>query len=103
MPVQGGRTQHGKPQRWAQAQPDAREGQAGPRGVADRPVVPRKPGNAGGGKGPDFGSAVAAGMARGVADRPSTPAHGPGPAQAASPDISSGVVGGAERGPATAC
>ena len=33
-------------------QPDAREGQAGPRGVAERPVVPMKPGNAGGGKGP---------------------------------------------------
>jgi len=39
-------------------QPDAREGQAGPGGVADRFVVPRKPGNAGGGKGPDFGSVV---------------------------------------------
>ena len=35
-------------------QPDAREGQAGPAGVADRPVVPTKPGNAGGGKGPEF-------------------------------------------------
>jgi hypothetical protein len=34
------------------SQPDAREGQAGPCGVADRLVVPRKPGNAGGGKGP---------------------------------------------------
>jgi hypothetical protein len=36
-------------------QPDAREGQAGPYGVADRLVVPRKLGNASGGKGPDFG------------------------------------------------
>src|SRR4051794_8172569 len=35
-------------------QPDAREGQAGRRGVAERFVVPRKPGNAGGGKGPQF-------------------------------------------------
>ena len=35
-------------------QPDAREGQAGPCGVAERPVVPMKPGNAGGGKGPWF-------------------------------------------------
>ena len=35
-------------------QPDAREGQAGPRGVAERLVVPTKPGNAGGGKGPQF-------------------------------------------------
>src|SRR6516165_6394127 len=35
-------------------QPDAREGQAGRSGVAERPVVPMKPGNAGGGKGPQF-------------------------------------------------
>ena len=32
-------------------QPDAREGQAGRYGVAERLVVPEKPGNAGGGKG----------------------------------------------------
>ena len=38
-------------------QPETREGQAGPYGVADRLVVPEKPGNAGGGKGPDFGHA----------------------------------------------
>ena len=31
---------------------DAREGQAGRRGVTERFVVPMKPGNAGGGKGP---------------------------------------------------
>ena len=36
------------------SQPDAREGQAGPCGVAEGSVVPRKPGNAGGGKGPWF-------------------------------------------------
>src|SRR6478752_1162440 len=35
-------------------QPDAREGQAGRAGVAERLVVPVKPGNAGGGKGPQF-------------------------------------------------
>lgn len=35
-------------------QPDARESQAGPRGKSERRVVPRKPGNAGGGKGPHF-------------------------------------------------
>ena len=35
-------------------QPDAREGQAGCAGVAERPVVPMKLGNAGGGKGPQF-------------------------------------------------
>jgi hypothetical protein len=34
-------------------QPDAREGQAGPLGVAEGSVVPMKPGNAGGGKGID--------------------------------------------------
>ena len=31
-----------------------RESQAGPSGVAERPVVPRKPGNSGGGKGPQL-------------------------------------------------
>jgi len=35
-------------------QPDAREGQAGRRGDAEGFVVPLKPGNAGGGKGPQF-------------------------------------------------
>ena len=35
-------------------QPDAREGQAGRRGDAEGFVVPVKPGNAGGGKGPQF-------------------------------------------------
>ena len=35
-------------------QPDAREGQAGRFGVAERFVVPLKPGNSGGGKGPQF-------------------------------------------------
>ena len=52
----GRHLQHGKPNS-AEARdlrPDAREGQAGPTGVADRPVVPRKPGNSGGGKGPEF-------------------------------------------------
>src|SRR5438552_15160285 len=33
---------------------EAREGQSGRPGVAERFVVPRKPGNAGGGKGPQF-------------------------------------------------
>ena len=46
----------GSPRRWGRVTPNrtAREGQAGPPGVAERPVVPRKPGNAGGGKGPEF-------------------------------------------------
>lgn len=35
-------------------QTDAREGQAVHDGVTERPVVPWKPGNAGGGKGPQF-------------------------------------------------
>ena len=53
--TQGKRTQHGKPGRVIRDdQPDAREGQAGRTGVAERLVLPRKPGNAGGGKGPQF-------------------------------------------------
>ena len=53
--TQGKRTQHGKPLGVvSDDQPDAREGQAGRFGVAERPVVPGKPGNAGGGKGPQF-------------------------------------------------
>jgi len=35
-------------------QTDAREGQAVPPGMAERPVVAMKPGNAGGAKGPQF-------------------------------------------------
>jgi len=35
-------------------QPNAREGQVGPPGESERSIVPRKPGNAGGGKGPWF-------------------------------------------------
>src|SRR5215472_10669739 len=42
------------PMRDRDDQPDAREGQAGRTGVAERFVVPLKPGNAGGGKGPLF-------------------------------------------------
>src|SRR3954467_13918496 len=49
------RSQHGKPQGVVRDdQPDAREGQAGRPGVTERLVVPLKPGNAGGGKGPQF-------------------------------------------------
>jgi hypothetical protein len=61
MRAHGRPLQHGKP-RSTEArdlQPDAREGQAGSgAGVTDRPVVPRKPGNAGGGKGPEFKTSV---------------------------------------------
>src|SRR5712664_2525661 len=53
--TQGKRAKHGKPQGVvSDDQPEAREGQAGRPGVAERFVVPRKPGNAGGGKGPQF-------------------------------------------------
>src|SRR6266702_8410060 len=53
--TQGKRTQHGKPQGVvSDDQPDAREGQVGRSGVAERFAVPLKPGNAGGGKGPQF-------------------------------------------------
>jgi RNA-directed DNA polymerase len=56
MSVNGDPTQHGKPPLVAARglQPDSREGQDGPSGVAERPVVPRTPGNAGRGKGPWF-------------------------------------------------
>jgi hypothetical protein len=48
--------QHGKAHRVGEreAQPDAREGQAGLDGVTEGLVVPMKPGNAGGGKRPWF-------------------------------------------------
>ena len=46
-------------------QPDAREGQAGPPGVADRPAVPGTPGNAGRGKGPEFKGSARRGMRAG--------------------------------------
>src|SRR5690348_8096509 len=53
--TQGKRTQHGKPQSVVRDdQPEAREGKAGRAGVAERPAVPVKPGNAGEGKGPRF-------------------------------------------------
>src|SRR6266545_1069024 len=53
--TQGKRTQHGRPQGVIRDdQPAAREGQAGRLGVAERFVVPLKPDNAGGGKGPQF-------------------------------------------------
>src|SRR5205085_1896376 len=59
--------QHGKPPavRGSSPQPNAREGQVGPSGVADRLVVPRKPGNSGGGKGPEFKEAARRGKGQG--------------------------------------
>ena len=45
----------GNPMAWSgMTKPDAREGWAGRYGVAERFAVPLKPGNAGGGKGPQF-------------------------------------------------
>src|SRR5512135_3444255 len=66
MSTYGKLLQHGKPQRReVRSQPDSREGQAGPPGVADRLVVPRKPGNSGGGKGPEFKEAARRGKGQG--------------------------------------
>src|SRR3954451_22319307 len=67
MPAHGDPTQHGKPRAVGvrDSQPDAREGQTGPPRVADRPVVPWKPGNAGGGKGPEFKTSARRGMRAG--------------------------------------
>src|SRR5664279_2859380 len=53
--TQGKRTQHGKPLGVLRdEQPETRERCSGRLGVAERSVVPGKPGNAGGGKGPWF-------------------------------------------------
>ena len=56
MHAHGDEAQHGKPitVEERELQRDAREGQARPRGVAERLAVPLKPGNVGGGKGPQF-------------------------------------------------
>ena len=48
------------------SQPGPREGQTGPSRVAERLVVPEKPGNAGGGKGPQFRVNVVQGRVRRV-------------------------------------
>jgi RNA-directed DNA polymerase len=63
---EGNRAQHGKPrtERERDPEPEAREGQAGPCGVAERPVVARRPGNAGGAKGPQFKDNVGSGDSR---------------------------------------
>ena len=75
----GGWTQHGKPRRWrGTRQPTTREGWVGPFGVAERPVVPVKPGNAGGGKGPWFESSVrTGGKGHGDWREPIRPGKGP--------------------------
>src|SRR5262245_32053010 len=54
--TQGKRTQHGKPGGVVgrDDQPETGDGQRGRYRVAERSAVPTKPGNAGGGKGPQF-------------------------------------------------
>jgi hypothetical protein len=54
------------------SQPDAREGQAGPLRVAEGPVRPMKPGNAGGGKGPWFKTTQDAAKDQEIGDDPRT-------------------------------
>ena len=74
MHENGKRKQHGKPRAVAVRgrQLETREGQARRCGVADRPVVPRRPGNAGGGKGPWFKDSVGSGESREIGDEPET-------------------------------
>src|SRR5262249_13550847 len=57
-------------------QPDAREGEAGLLGVAERPVVPTKPGNSGRGKGPWFKVNVRRGRQPGDWREPNTSKSG---------------------------
>jgi hypothetical protein len=72
--TQGKRAQHGKPLGVvSDDQPDAREGQAGRFGVAERPVVPGKPGNAGGGKGPQFKVGAGSGEVQEIGETLETP------------------------------
>ena len=54
------------------SQPDAREGQAGPGGVAEGLVVPMRPGNSGGGKGPWFKTTQDVAKDRRLDDGPGT-------------------------------
>jgi len=54
-------------------QPDSGDGQAGRPGVAERPVLPLKPGNAGGGKGPQFKTDAVRGEGRRRLGNLSTP------------------------------
>src|SRR6516164_7817919 len=77
MSVQGDRRNTGDPARWMRDQLDAREEQARPPGESERSIVPWKPGNAGGGKGPQFKANVRSGMTAGeIGDEPTTPDKG---------------------------
>ena len=57
-------------------QPDAREGEAGRRGETERFVVPLKPENAGGGKGPQFKTDARRGEGPGEIGQPINSAKG---------------------------
>ena len=70
-------TQHGRPRPVTDAgQRAAREGQARPVGESERPIVPSKPGNAGGGKGPWFKTSVERDDSREIGDEPGTSREG---------------------------
>ncbi len=66
MYTRGERAQHGKPDSVVgrDDQPETGDGWAGRYGVAERPVLLRRPGNAGGGKGPWFKAGAGSGKAR---------------------------------------
>ncbi len=70
--------QHGKPHTVGEreAQLDAREGQARRYEVADRPVGVRKPGNAGGAKGPEFKADVSRGKSQEIGHEPRNSGNG---------------------------
>lgn len=78
MSVDGKCTQHGKPRRVVARdhQPDFREEQAGPVGVAEGPVVPGRPGNAGGGKGPWFKGSAGSGESQEIGGEPTNSGEG---------------------------
>src|SRR5580765_1091995 len=70
-------TQHGKPRlETCAGQRAAREGQARPIGESERSIVPWKPGNAGGGKGPWFKTSVESGDSREIDDESDTSRKG---------------------------
>jgi len=66
MYTRGKRKQHGKPDSVVgrDDQPEAGDGQRGRYGVAERPVLLKRSGNAGGGKGPEFKAGAESGKAR---------------------------------------
>jgi hypothetical protein len=66
MSAHGNRPEHGRPHTVAarDRQPAAREGEAGPSGESERPIVAWKPGNSGGAKGPWFKASAGSGEGR---------------------------------------